>query len=650
MAVKKKKKEFAYGRYATGADVYGTAGMFGGQLLSDIVGQDTGAGSFLSGAGSGIGTGAAIGSIVPGIGTAIGAGVGALIGGVGGFLGNSKKQRELERLQKQQKAAFDQSYMKQYTSQVADNNNQNPYGNQLYADGGIVDPNVRNIWNQYVDYLDSLKIKGSPKLNDPKLAKKYFDEFTLKNKLNLDYNTFIPQVQSSMIDYRNKAIDQIKTGKAGWDKYDPKAQDPFAGFMKDLSRNDGIAGQQTTNWKFPTTTIKSISNPKEILGKNTVYANGGEVFPNIINIEKNELQIDPQSGKILREYTGINPETGGLYKPHSTKGKDTNHNMVTAEPNTFIVTKAKSKEYKKAIDENDKLKQNTILQNIRNYKAKVTPSNKFATGGNIIEDFSILNPYGTQPIGSPQIPYLNKYQDLTPVNTIGLNTNNTLKGTLPALPDTRVINSNNNKFNLNKVLDVVANYGPAALNIGQGLFGKVEQQPYGTKTINPFLQNTLNNLPQDISYEPMRQEAMRQQRQAFNRIDTGTSSSAIARSNKNALLGQTQNTLAKIRLDNQLANNSIRSQRGSIYNQLGQQDMQEQNRLQNYNFNVDQINAQNRGAKQNLLSTGLGQLQQTYQNQRSMKAKDASAQQQIELLKQIFPNMNYYDLFNQFGG
>ena len=98
-----------------------------------------------------------------------------------------------------------------------------------------------------------------------------------------------------------------------------------------------------------------------------------------------------------------------------------------------------------------------------------------------------------------------------------------------------------------------------------------------------------------------------------------------------------------------MANNGIRSQRASIYGNIGQQNMQKQMRTQGLNFQADQINAANRGAKSNLLSQGLGQMQQTYQHQQGMNAQDAQAMQQIELMRQIFPNMNFYDIFKQMG-
>jgi hypothetical protein len=70
-------------------------------------------------------------------------------------------------------------------------------------------------------------------------------------------------------------------------------------------------------------------------GNDLVFKMGGVVPSNFINIEKGELQIDPSNGKILRKYDKINPETGGLYTPHS-KGKDPKHNFVSADPGTFL--------------------------------------------------------------------------------------------------------------------------------------------------------------------------------------------------------------------------------------------------------------------------------------------------------------------------
>ena len=132
----------------------------------------------------------------------------------------------------------------------------------------VTNPALRAQWNKYVDYLDTVGMKGSPDLDHPATAQKYYDQWAKTNNVNEPYNTFVPSVQGEMINYRNKAIQQIKSGKAVFDG------DPDKQFMTNLSQNDGIAGQKTTSWKFPNE-IMPIQNAqtKQVIGSrpNDVY-------------------------------------------------------------------------------------------------------------------------------------------------------------------------------------------------------------------------------------------------------------------------------------------------------------------------------------------------------------------------------------------
>src|SRR5690606_38938240 len=93
---------------------------------------------------------------------------------------------------------------------------------------------------------------------------------------------------------------------------------------------------------------------------------------------------------------------------HNKKGKDSKNNMVTAEEGTFIITAKEGKKYEEAVENNDKLYQNTIMSNIRNKKQALTKkgkgSKKYQTGG--LVDPSLLNPVpaGLGFNNSPTIP------------------------------------------------------------------------------------------------------------------------------------------------------------------------------------------------------------------------------------------------------
>jgi hypothetical protein len=111
----------------------------------------------------------------------------------------------------------------------------------------------RAFWNSYIDHLEKKGLKGSPKMDAADLSRAEFEAYTRQTGKPYAYESFIPSVQNSIISYRNKAIDQIKSGKASWPGY--KGDGNFDGFMPNLSALDGLAGQYTTNYRFPSEVI-----------------------------------------------------------------------------------------------------------------------------------------------------------------------------------------------------------------------------------------------------------------------------------------------------------------------------------------------------------------------------------------------------------
>lgn len=114
----------------------------------------------------------------------------------------------------------------------------------------------RNYWNGFVDFIASKGLKGSTDLDkkDKNLSQTLFAEYNYLHNQNVDYTTFVTRVQLSIIDYRNRAITQIKTGHAFLDGY-VKGDSTYnfdKNFMLGLSKADSWSGSKTTSWKFPT--------------------------------------------------------------------------------------------------------------------------------------------------------------------------------------------------------------------------------------------------------------------------------------------------------------------------------------------------------------------------------------------------------------
>lgn len=360
-----------------------------------------------------------------------------------------------------------------------------------------------------------------------------------------------------------------------------------------------------------------------------VYKDGGDILNPQINIEKGELQINPETGKILREYSGINPETGGLYEKHA-KGskKDTKNNMVTAEEGSFIITTKEAKKYKEAVDNNDKLYQNSIMSNIRNQKNRSL--RKYNTGGLV------------DPIYSARI---NGLSDLNIQAT-------TIKNNL-AVPTSSDF-SNSNSFNLNNIGNVAGtalNYLPSIYNMFQGS-RQANTMPYNTIRMNiGDRQRILSNLPQEMSVNPALNNIRNSRRNALRSINQSTNNPNIARANKLALESSYAGAENQALYNNQLMNNQIRSQRAGILSNLSAQDQaRDAQNVQLLNNTLLQ-NRHMQLAKQQQFDYGLTQLQQMYQNNRTNRQRRSMEQRQLDILNQIFPALSYYpNLTNQGGG
>lgn len=92
-----------------------------------------------------------------------------------------------------------------------------------------------------------------------------------------------------------------------------------------------------------------------------LYENGGITGKKVINIEKGELEVDPKTGKVIRNYD--------TRPPHPEEGIDPRGN-VEAGSNNFIIPKNRREEYLKAVKSNDRLRQNALISNIQKDKEK----------------------------------------------------------------------------------------------------------------------------------------------------------------------------------------------------------------------------------------------------------------------------------------
>lgn len=512
----------------------------------------------------------------------LGAGIGGVVGGVAGLIGSGAKKRRLEKLRQDNISNGEQDVISNMT-----NVNNNMYGN--YELGGMIE-----------DPGKGKKLKPNKKIDKPLWDK--------------DHPLMVEKADGSIGQWGNPLI------PTNPNYIIPTPQIPLSEKAKGNS-----------DLYYPANNVRQGADIPTQYRSANFYAEGGDILSTEINIEKGEIRIDPNTGKVINEYNGINPITGGLYEPHA-KGKksESQNNMTIANEGDFIITKAKAKDYKKSLDNNDKIARETILMNIRNNKLEkeggLQSKAKYALG-----DF-VRNPL-LAPAINPQFNISSYQTNLpTPVST-------DIRGSYTPSAQPVTQGSNN-------VLDNVTKFAPSIYNIGQGLFGKVDNIGQQRRVNNPYLKNVLGNLPQDVNLQPVINDINLAAEGANRDILNNTNNSAVYRANRQQLASNTGRQLAGVRLQQQDMNNQIRSQRAGIYSNLGAQDMQEQARVRDLNLNIDNMNRQNRGAKDNLLTTGLSQLQQTVMNEKANSQKAAMDKYQLDLLKQIYPSIAPYDVFS----
>lgn len=352
-----------------------------------------------------------------------------------------------------------------------------------------------------------------------------------------------------------------------------------------------------------------------------VYKNGGSVFPNIdpvINIEKGELQVDANTGKILRKYTGINPETGGLYEPHAKKGKDTDNNLVTAKEGTFIITKKEAKKYEDAVKNNDKLYQNSIMSNIRNHKKSV--SKKYNDGGNVLGG---LTERGLSGLSNPNLSINPNMQLVNPFN-----------------PNTSA--NINPGFDFGNAISTGLNFVPSIYNMIQGSKSP-NFMPFNSNRMNVAnRQRILANMPNEISANPALRN-IRNARSRYNRnIDRNTSNASIARANRLSAESSFMGAENEALYNNALVNNQIRSQRANILSNLDAQDRDlDARNLANLN-NTLMTNRQMSEGRRQQFDYGISQAGQMLGALRKNRDMSNMDKYRMDILREIFPVMGSY--------
>jgi len=112
-------------------------------------------------------------------------------------------------------------------------------------------------WNNYLGWLKEKGMQGKPELDKGGVGEKLFQEYLKANPETSLSKDVIPGIRSEYVNMRNKAIEDMKSGKGAWgaNKASGKEAD-YSGFMKHIVDNEksgdpNYIGQHLTMTPFP---------------------------------------------------------------------------------------------------------------------------------------------------------------------------------------------------------------------------------------------------------------------------------------------------------------------------------------------------------------------------------------------------------------
>ena len=112
---------------------------------------------------------------------------------------------------------------------------------------------TRSDWNDYINFLDKKGLKGSPTLDHNDLGGKMIDQYRKENPGTSISRDMVIPIQKDFSNYRDWSIKQIQAGKGGFAPGTNKDN-----FLKSLSVVDGLAGQRTTSFAYPSSYLHDM--------------------------------------------------------------------------------------------------------------------------------------------------------------------------------------------------------------------------------------------------------------------------------------------------------------------------------------------------------------------------------------------------------
>lgn len=506
-----------------------------------------------------------------------------------------------------------------------------------FKSGGFVD-GLRNVGAILAD--NTLSVVGASNVadnnnwySDSKFGKTTKDVSKVTNKIS----AIAGQVAATAIGGpgAGMALGALQQGVGSVDKlnqsYEPNQMD-------DIANGVGQLGSAAT----------SLINTQP-----TMVAEDGGIIPGgtipegktLINVERNELEVDPNSLKIIKHFKN---------KPnHPAYGIDEQGNTLATVGNV-IIPKNMSKRYEKS----DTFQKKAMINNLK-YKQTMREGGKYEYGGMIKKyaEGSTITPSYKQNwimnnLGGPTNNYVEANKSPYPVSNTPLSSwinpkpSNSLYGTNNSNPS---VDSSGNPVSVNPMLrqgytpqgqqnidpaeydkmlkqqnlskysstaSKVGMYAPAIYNLGRGLFDK------------PYSMDNNKYMTSDIQAPQMTGDAGRRDmltayntgKYNINQLRTsGTLSGLINNNNKYSQNLATYNE----NLENKNKLLTFEASRSNQDNQRGNNQLK---------MGIDQFNEQNKAAKRNFVSTALTQGSDIIQNERNNDI----------MYNQVMPNLYKY--------
>ncbi len=130
-----------------------------------------------------------------------------------------------------------------------------------------VTDDLKQHWNDYVDWLDKKGMKGKPELDSNGLGFKMLEQYKKENPGTLISKETVLPVQKEFQRYRENRIAELRAHKGMVNDRYVTPTENLDWFMQDLSQDDGYPGQKTTSWKSPAAFMNMPNGKKEMVKK-----------------------------------------------------------------------------------------------------------------------------------------------------------------------------------------------------------------------------------------------------------------------------------------------------------------------------------------------------------------------------------------------